>query len=473
MDKYQIIWSLVINLICNAGFFILGWYLGKKPKFWARELLYSHNLKKARTLYQYGDIEKSLEEYNRIKENINEDSWFNESDFFNLAIIHKEKRNIPECMYYLNKIINKKITVPLRKRLEFTVLLLNNAYHSEAKEILLHGEAGNDSLWHSALAWTLSKNNDFDQANKEAEIAFKMADIKDYRTFNRCGLAFDATGLNEKAHQCYKKCLSSKDPTDKMWAYNNIGSLSSKKARERAKQYDFKNKNRFDKVAYNYLKKAFNILKEKKLWEKSIDPSSVVSNLIAETDDIDDKTDYIEFALKFAPYSVRLHTQIAWMYYHIKDYKNALNNAKKCYEFNPRDIGGLSVLSASYLKNRQFNKTISIAFEAWNYKKDIKSGYLEGCVAEAYEKLENASDAIRYYKMAIAKGLYNEKNCQHIYIKAINLSNWLKDFKGSISLCLEALLYFPKNKRIKDLLGKSLMKSGCSEIYNFDPFRNI
>ena len=473
MDSYKLIWSISIGLLIGFFFFVLGILFAKKTNFRIGELWYVHNIRKARKLYQKGCLEESLDEYNQLLTNLDEDIWFKESDFLNLAIIQKEKRNVHECIVYLNKIIDLKIEIPVELKIDFTVLLLNNGYYSDAKKFILYGEDGNDSIWHSILAWIFAKNGDFEKAIKEAEIALTMSSDDDFHILNRCGIAFEEAGCLKRAHQYYKKCLASEDAEILMWALNNIGSICNSRKNECSRKKDFKNSKRYNRVSYKYYLKAFNILHKEKLWQKSIDPSLVLTNLISKTSNIEEKTDYIEKALEIAPYSVFLHHQIAWMYYDLEDYKNALKNSQKCYDLNPKDISAIEVLSASYLRNHKIEKSIEKAFEAWKIKQDIMSGYLEGYVAEAYEKSDKLSEALKYYKIAIAKGFNQEKNYVYFYKKAISLANRICDFKSSFSLCAEALIFLPDNEEIKKLLGKSLKESGTSEIYNFNPLQNI
>ena len=323
MENIVIIWSIVIAIVANALFFILGWVLGKKTKFQTRQLLHFNNIRKARALYKDGDIDKSFDEYSRIIEILDGDYWLKETDFFNLIEIHKRKRNVPECINYTNKLINRKSKISLELRRDLSVLLLNNGYFSEAIKILLYGETGSDSVWHSMLAWAFSKNNDCVRAVKEAESALIKSDKNAFNTFIRCGIAFTECGFIKKAHHCYKKALTSEDPENIMWAYNNIGSICNDKWMEKSSKHDFKNSKRFYNASYNYYKKAFKLLIEEKLWKNSIDPSMILTNLISKTESIEEKTDYIEKALEIAPYSVYLHRQIAWMYYDLGDYKNA------------------------------------------------------------------------------------------------------------------------------------------------------
>jgi len=470
MDNYQLIWSVTIGLIIGFVFFLLGILFAKKTNFRIGELWYVHNIRKARKLYQNGFLEESLNEYNQILTNLNEDIWFKESDFLNLAIIQKENRNASECFVFLDKIIDLKAEIPVELKIEFAVLFLNNGYYSEAKKVITYGEHGNDLRWHSILAWVFSKNKNFDRAIKEAEIAFKISSEDDFDSFIRCGIAFQEAGFLKRAHQCYKKCLASENAETLMWALNNIGSICDTRQNECSRNKDFKNSKRYNRVSYNFYLRAFNILDKEKLWQKSMDPSLVLTNLISKATNIEEKTDYIEKALEIAPYSVYLHRQIAWMYYDLEDYKNALKNSQKCYDLNPKDISAIEVLTASYLKNHKIEESIGKAFEAWKIKQDIMNGYLEGYVAEAYEKLDKLSESLKYYKIAIAKGFNQEKNYVYFYKKAINLANRISDFKSSISLCTEALIFLPDNDEIKKLLGISLKASGTSEIYSFNPF---
>ena len=94
-------------------------------------------------------------------------------------------------------------------------------------------------------------------------------------------------------------------------------------------------------------------------------------------------------------------------------------------------------------------------------------------MAQAYENLDKPSDALKYYKIAIAKGFNEKENYVYCYTRAINLSDWVYDFKASISLCLEAIAILPENENFRKLLGEFSKKSGETEIYNFNPFRNI
>ena len=250
MENSVIIWSVVIALVVNAIFFILGWFLGKKTKFQIRQLWHLSNIRKARALYKDGDIDKSLDEYSRIMKILNGDYWLKETDYFNLIEIHKIKRNMPECINYTNKIINRKSKISLELRGGLFSLLMVNGYSSEAIEILLYGETGSGSGWHSMLAWAFSKNNDCERAVKEAESALKISNKTAFDIFNNCGNAFRECGFIKKAHQCYKKGLASENPEDIILAYNNIGAICSDKQQESSRKHDFKNSKRFYNVSY-------------------------------------------------------------------------------------------------------------------------------------------------------------------------------------------------------------------------------
>jgi len=476
MNNDQIITSILVNLATGALFFILGWLLARNTNFKIRELWYVNNIRRARKLYEIGRIDKSLEEYTHTTENIDENIWFKNNDFINLAQIYLKKRNVSKCILYLNKIVDKNIYQSPKHKVAFGVLLMNNSYYSEAKKILLYGEQGDDSEWHSMLAWAFSLNNDFELAAKECEIASKKAPlINAENTYLRCGLAYMNIKLLNKAHKCFKSCLSSFNPEIKMWAYNNIGLICEKIQRERVRKGNFRNVKRFKMLAHNFYWQAYDILKREKLGEIAIDPSLVVANLISYTRDREKKSDYIELGLEIAPESARLRTQIAWLYYDCGDYKNALMNAKKAYNINHEDILCLEVLAASYLKNKQYDYVIKIADEAWKINHYITDagGYINALAAEAKEYLGMKGEALNDYMVAITKGFNEIPHYEYFYEKAIGLANWLGDFNKSNFLCKEALLIFPENKKIKELLGKIIKESGTTEIYKFNPFRTI
>lgn len=466
MSREQIMWSVGIGFI----FFILGWISSRKTKFMVKKLFRTKDIYKARNLYKKGKKEKSLEAYETIRKDLDEDDWFDEIDFLNIATCYLVNRNIVECIKYCQKIMNFKGIIPIDLRMKVAALCLNNQYFTFSKNILLHGEPGNNAMWHSTFAWALSANQDYNQALHEAEIALQIGAAEANSSINRCGLAFLNVGSTDKAHKCFKDSLLSKNPEIKMWAYNNIGSICTRKGNKCAISHNLKNKARYEKVSLSFYKKAYSILKENRLWETAIDPSTVLVNLISHTKNIDEKTDYIEFALEIAPYSPLLYARIASMYYDHEDYQNSLKNAEKAYTLNPTDTEILEILTASYLKNFKYNETISTAFEAWHVKSDLAHGNLEGFVAEAHEQLGNISESLKYYKIAIAKGFRKKENYFYFYEKAINLSYRIRDFNSAMSLCFDALTYFPENKGLQDYLGKIIIESGKKELYKFNPF---
>ena len=455
--------NITINLVIGLIFFLLGLLVSRKTNLKISEIWHLQYLRKARVLFNKNELDEALNEYDKIKKNIEEEYWFKPIDYNNLLRINLKKRNVNDSIKYFSLLCDRGDNlIDYELKYEILIMCISNGYNTQAKEILLTGMSWDNARWLSLKAWIFSLNGDFEQAEREANKSINLATENDYSTYNKCANAFSKIGQNNVAHKLYKKCLLSEDHSTKMFAYINIGFICKEKQALEVSKKNLKNANRYEIIKHNYIKKGRDLLIEHNLWENEFEPVGVLDAIICETKDIEQNREFLHFSLKICPHSSLLYCRLAWSYYYDENYKMALEVAYKSLELNANEVESITVLTATLLKMNKYYKVIETIQNSWSLNINGDKGRFDMYIGEAYESIGNNSDAIKHYKIAIAKGFSHEHEYIHLYLKTIKLLTRLRKNDEAFSVCFEALAFFPHNKKLNNLLPKVTYTCGVT-----------
>ncbi len=457
MEKYDFILNLAIGVIS----FMLGWYISRKTGLRIKHLYHIKNLKKARKLYEIGNKEESLKVYKMIRDNIEEKIWFKDIDFLNLINIKLRERDFNECVRYCNLLYQAGKQIPWELKRSVVMLCNQNQAYRFSNDIMLLGKPEGGAEWHSLLGLVLAKNQQMEQAQKEIEKAMSMISPNDDLSLFNCAMTFQNLGAFGDAHRIYKKFTSNPKPNFDFLshAYSNIGYICYQKANFQSKNRNFRKQIRLRKLGTAFNRKALQIIDENNLYE-GFDLSSLIGNLLVETDDPDEQKYLVDLGLKSNSESPVLFNALSHYYRTIGNYKKALQFAKRSVKSNPENIKSLSNLAWAYYDNKSYEDTLETVRKAFKIDPDIEFGYFDAIAGAALSSLGKYSEGIKYLKIGIAKGFRKHVDYANCVKSTIHLLNKLGKYKESIPLCLEAVNVLPRDQELADLLTDTIKQTG-------------